>query len=201
MKNYIIIIASVIFGFLFFSCESMDDYDLTETIYIEDPYAPGLPIYSEWGYNTFGAYIDRVEFKSTSIDLPSKIIIRNDTLKILMRGEMRYESVDLTFSFPGFSYETYDQLIDLHDQSIDLLTSGSVVELKIGDEPAEWLDLIDGTFHIKRAQHLFIDEEAQRLILSGVFQFQTFYKEEPITISRGRFDLGYGYENFYRINP
>lgn len=200
MKNYILFIASVIFGGLFFSCESMDDYELTETVYVEDPYAPGLPIYSEWGYNTFGAYIDRAEFKSTSRDIPSKIFIRNDTLRILMRGELRNESADLTFSFPGLSYETYDQLIDLHDRTIDLMASGSLVELKKGNEPTELLDVFDGTFHIKRAQHLFIDEVPQRLILSGVFQFQTFYKGEPITISRGRFDLGYGYENFFNIN-
>ncbi len=199
MKNYIVLIASVIFGFLYYSCESMDDYELTETVFIEDPYAPGLPAYSEWGYNAFGAYIDRNPFVSTRNDLPSKIIIRNDTLRILMRGEMNYEPVDLTFSFPGVTYDTYNQLIDLHSRSFDLVAE-SVVELKKGDEPTERLDVFDGRFEIKRAQHLFIDEEPQRLILSGVFQFQTFYKDEPITISKGRFDLGYGYENFYRIN-
>jgi hypothetical protein len=200
MKNYIVLIAIAIYGLLFFSCESMDDYDLTETVYIEDPYSPGLPIYSEWGYNTFGAYIDRAEFKSSSMDIPSKIFIKNDTLRILMRGKLRNESADLTFSFPGLSYETYDQLIDLHDRSMDLISSGILVDLKKGNEPTELLDVFDGTFHIKRAQHLFIDEVPQRLILSGEFQFQTFYKGEPITISRGRFDLGYGYENFYNIN-
>ena len=40
------------------------EYNLEQTIFIYDPEFQDLPIYSEWGYNTFGAYYDREAFIS-----------------------------------------------------------------------------------------------------------------------------------------
>jgi hypothetical protein len=59
MKKILIAFVSVLSLNLLFSCQKMSDYELSGTFFIEDPYYPGLPIYSEWGYNTFGAYIYR----------------------------------------------------------------------------------------------------------------------------------------------
>jgi len=199
MKNYLLKFVTISLVFLLFSCSEMDDYELSETVFIEDPYFPGLPIYSEWGYNSFGAYIDRVEFISTNHELSSKIIIENDTLMMIMRGEYRNETTDLVFYIPNITYDTYDDLLALDATSFDLNNPGIVVELKQGNTPALKLELIDGTFSIKRAQYLFVDEEPRRVILSGVFKFQTFLNDEPITVSNGRFDLGYNYDNFYKI--
>ena len=70
---------------LLLACEKAEDYSLSQTIFIEDSYYPGLPIYSEWGYNTFGAYIDRKPFISTDYDLPVKIIVNTDTLHMILR--------------------------------------------------------------------------------------------------------------------
>ena len=52
MKNnklYIILFAAIL---LITSCTKDDEYDLRESVYIEDVEYRGLPQYSEWGYNT-----------------------------------------------------------------------------------------------------------------------------------------------------
>ena len=178
------------------ACQKMDDFFLSGTVFIEDPYYPGLPIYSEWGYNTFGAYIDREPFVSNIGDIPVKVIVNTDTLRMILKGRMGDQEVDLTFSVKGFSPETYYDLTVMDDTIINLKEIGRAVTMKIGDETID-LELIEGELTINRVQRLSVDEELTRTIMSGYFQLKTFLDNEPIAISQGRFDLGIGYENFY----
>lgn len=196
MKSIHIIFALFLVSLPFSSCSKMDDFSLSSTVFIEDPYYPGLPIYSEWGYNTFGAYIDRNPFVSTEEALPAKIIVNPDTLNIILRGKMNYEDVDLKFSLKGYSPDTNYDLTELNGITINLKDAGNFVTLKRGNINTR-LTLIEGELEIKRVQRLFVDEEAMRTILSGYFNFKTFLNGEPVAISYGRFDLGIGYENFY----
>lgn len=180
------------------SCSKMEDFYLSETVFIEDPYYPGLPIYSEWGYNTFGAYIDRKPFISTSMDLPAKIFVNTDTLHLILRGVMNGKNTDLKFSINGYSPQNYFELTSLNNTIINLKDPGRSVELKI-DNSRTVLNLIEGELHVKRVQQLYLDEEPTRAIISGEFQLKTFLNNEPVAISYGRFDLGIGYENFYNF--
>jgi hypothetical protein len=193
IKKYILLI---LLSTMALACEKLDDFRLTETIFIEDPYAPGLPVYSEWGYNTFGAYIDRKAFISTSYDLPAKIIVNEDILHLILRGRMGMEDVDLKFSIKGYSPATNFDLTELDSTTINLKKAGHSVTLKIGNE-TNILQLIEGDLIIKRVQRLYVDAELSRTIISGYFNFKTFLDDEPIAVSYGRFDLGIGYENFY----
>jgi hypothetical protein len=181
-----------------FSCSKMEEFNLSGTVFIEDPYYPGLPVNSEWGYNTFGAYIDRKPFISTTDDLPVKIIVNGDTLHFTLRGRMGTQNVDLKFSVKGYSPATYFDLTDLDNKTINLKESGRAVTLKIGNVTTV-LNLIEGELTIKRVQRLYVDEEPTRTIISGEFNLKTFLDNEPIAISYGRFDLGIGYENFYNF--
>jgi len=174
----------------------MEDFSLSGSVFIQDPYYPGLPIYSEWGYNTFGAYIDRKPFTSTSEDLPAKIIVNPDTLNLILRGRMGNDYVDLKFSIKGYSPATNYELTELDHTTINLKEGGHFVTLKINNE-SQILKLIEGEVVIQRVQRLFVDEEPMRTIMSGYFNFKTFLNGEPVAISYGRFDLGIGYENFY----
>jgi hypothetical protein len=195
MKSLKLIYATILVLIIASSCE-LEDFFLSETIFIEDPYYPGLPIYSEWGYNTFGAYIDRKPFISTTGDLPIKVIVNSDTVNMIFRGRMGSSNVDLKFSIKGFAPQTYYDLTELDNTTFNLKEIGRDVTLKIGNEITE-LDLIEGEFVIKRVQRLYVDEELSRTIMSGYFNLKTFLNNEPISISQGRYDLGIGYENFY----
>lgn len=198
MKNLKVIYLIVISFLVLTSCQKMEDISLSQTVFIEDPYYPGLPIYSEWGYNTFGAYIDRKPFVSTSDDLPAKIFVNTDTLHLLLRGRMGNQAVDLKFSVKGYSPATYFDLTELDKTIINLKDSGREVTLKIGSVTTV-LNLIEGELEIVRVQRLFVDEIPMRTIISGYFNLKTFLNNEPIAISYGRFDLGIGYENFYNF--
>jgi hypothetical protein len=191
--GYIILIIMIMAA-----CSKQDEFVLSQTVFIEDTYYPGLPIYSEWGYNTFGAYIDRKPFVSTSNDLPAKVIVNTDTLHLILRGEMQNSTVDLRFSVKGYSPSTFSELTILNNTNLDLTNPDISVMLKI-DNDAMDLEIIEGHLHIIRAGRLFVDEELTCVITSGRFQFKTFMDGEPITISNGRFDLSIGYENFYNI--
>lgn len=190
------IFIAAILTLLFSSCEKMEDFDLTQTVFIEDPYFPGLPIYSEWGYNTFGAYIDRKAFVSTQYELPAKIIVNSDTLHILLKGFMNGQQVDLSISMKGFPIATSFDLTELDSTTVNLKDPGRQVKLKSGGV-TQILNLIEGELIFKKAQLLYVDEELTRTIVSGYFHLKTFLDNEPIAISNGRFDLGIGYENFY----
>jgi hypothetical protein len=41
-----------------------DEMEFQKSVYIRDSENPGLPKYTERGYNTFGAYLDRKVFES-----------------------------------------------------------------------------------------------------------------------------------------
>ncbi len=194
MKKYRFIILSVLI-LIVSSCQS--DYSLEKSVFIEDVTSPGLPIYSEWGYNTFGAYIDREKFISESSQLPAKIIVNADTLNLTLKGVMGYGyQVSMKFSIKGFSPADYPDLIMLNDTTINLKDSKCIVSLNIGGV-SNVLKIIEGTIQFKRVQNLYVDKELSKAILSGYFNFKTFMQGEPIAISNGRFDLGIGYDNFY----
>lgn len=195
MKKYIIIIVSTLTLFVS-SCSS--DYSLEKSVFIEDVTNPGLPIYSEWGYNTFGAYIDREKFISESSQLPAKIIVNADTLNLTLKGVMGNSGspVTMKFSIKGFAPADYPDLIMLNDTTIDLKNSKCTVTLNTSGYSSV-LKIITGTLQFKRVQNLYVDKELSKAILSGYFSFKTFMHNEPVAISNGRFDLGIGYDNFY----
>lgn len=86
MKNIIYktaIAVAIILQTAFMASCSMDDVELSRTVFIEDRTSPGLPVYSEWGYNTFGAYIDRVPFVSGEEE-PAKVYVNSDTLHFFL---------------------------------------------------------------------------------------------------------------------
>jgi len=177
------------------SCST--DYSLDKSVFIEDVTNPGLPIYSEWGYNTFGAYIDREKFISENSQLPAKIIVNADTLNLTLKGVMNSGyPVTLKFSIKGFAPADYPDLIMLNDTTIDLKNSKCTVTLNNYGK-SNVLKIITGTLQFKRVQNLYVDKELSKAILSGYFSFKTFIQNEPVAISNGRFDLGIGYDNFY----
>lgn len=190
----ILITASLL---IFSSCEmSSDSYLLKKSIFIEDVENPGLPVYSEWGYNTFGAYIDRQAFVSGEADFPVKIIVNSDTMHLLLKGIMNNKFASLKFSFIGYPIADYPELHVLNDSVLSLKGNKCIVTLT-RENVTETLKIIEGSFHIKRIQNLYVDKVFTKTILSGLFNFKTFFAKEPVAISNGRFDLGIGYENFY----
>jgi len=193
--HYIIFLLLVAVGFT--ACEQAD-YNLSQSVFIEDPDAPGLPVYSEWGYNTFGAYIDRQVFASSGDLLPAKIIVHPDTFNLYLKGYMssNYSPVTLRFVFLHFEPQNFQDLIALNDSTFDLTSSACEVYMS-NSYSDEKLTVIDGDISFIRVQNLYVDKELTKSILSGEFSLKILSGGEPMSISNGRFDLGIGDDNFY----
>ena len=181
----------------FVSCSiESDSYLLQKSVFIEDIEHPGLPIYSEWGYNTFGVYIDRRPYTSNNHDIPAKIIVNSDTLHLLLKGVMDNQPTSLVISFIGYPIADYPDLHTLNGSTLDMKGNTCIVRLIKGNTE-QTLRIIEGKMHFRRIQKLYVDKQFSKSIVSGTFNFKTFFGSEPVAISSGRFDLGIGYENFY----
>lgn len=193
--KYLLIILIVIT----ISCKK--DKNLRDTIFIDDPASPGLPIYSEWGYNTFGAYYDREVFISSDKYVPLKIIVTNDTMTFNFIGQKGSNNnnynpqMTMKFYFTNFLPSTYEDLLQFNDSTINL-SSISKVSININGSTVN-TTLLNGFLKFDKAQLLYVDTKKTEVILSGHFEFQVLINNEPIAISDGRFDVGINQSNFF----
>lgn len=191
---------SIVALLLFSGCAK--DMELEQSVFISDAEYAGLPEYSEWGYNTFGAYYDREVFVSNDIEIPIKIIVNDGITTFAFKGQKgssgyyNTNEMSVKFILPGFSPDTYADLIVLNDSIIDIQQSGCIIEMYINSTLVD-ATILNGTLYFKRAQKLLVDTQQVEVILSGNFDFQVIIDDEPISISNGRFDLGIGSSNFF----
>jgi hypothetical protein len=184
------------------SC-SKDDESLDNSIWIADPEYQGLPQYSEWGYNTFGAYYDREVFVSNEIEIPLKVIVTDNTTTFLFKGQKgssngyyNSDPMNVRFIFPGFNPQEYTDLLALNDSTLEIGDYGGDIQIYINDNLVE-ATILNGQIDFKRVQKLVVDAEEVQLIMSGYFFFQLILNNEPISVSNGRFDIGVGASNFF----
>ncbi len=193
--KFVLIIVSCLV--IFINCTKEDeprDYYFRQSTFVEDPSNPGLPKYTELGYNTFGAYYDREVFVSNNEDVPMKVIVTNDTTTFIFQGEKSSNKMTLRIGIPNSFSDTYDDLLILNDIIIDLTTCK--ISITINDSTTI-PQIINGTLEIKKAQKLYIDDSSIEVVLAGLFEFQLLINDDPIAISNGRFDIGVGYSNFF----
>ncbi len=189
---------------LFWSCTKTDEFTDTITIYEEDGQ---LPVYSEWGYNTFGAYIERTVYESNTYDVPFKVIADSNYTKLMFSGTFHdsysysysnNSNLTLTLSIQNYAPDTYQDFLRFHDSVVVLNNTEHLLTMKT-DSLTDTLYIIDGLFHIKRVQDLRVDQTHKNLILSGEFGIKALRDGNPITISDGRFDFVLSNHNFYKL--
>lgn len=179
-------------------CSHDFDYRISNSIFIEDHDNPGLPIYSEKGYNSFGVYWGLTPLTTQQLHDPSQIVVKNDSCHIHLSAVKGNDAYTLVFSIPEYTPATFTELLSLHNQKFDLAKKECGISLLHHKQPTE-LKILEGTFHIKRAQNMYVDKELESVILSGIFSFKSTVDNEPATFSNGRFDMRFGNENFYYL--
>jgi hypothetical protein len=199
MKKLLLIFSTSILIFLACSKEN----ELKKSVFVYDEEFIDLPAYSEWGYNTFGAYYDRTPFVSNNTIVPAKVIVQNNAMSFVLAGPKQSESyysnseMTMTFKMPGFTPADYTGLLQLNDTVIDLSKSPYQVLVSI-DTTHYTATILSGELMFKRAQNLMVDKKQIEVILSGYFEFKALINNKPITVSDGRFDVGISSDNFYR---
>jgi hypothetical protein len=179
------------------------EFELQKSIFKNDPEFPGLPIYSEWGFNTFGAYYDRAPFTSRSRSVPAKFIVTSGMGSFILEGERTEDfhtpvNIGLKFMLPNITPEFYEGLVQLHNITFDL-TAGDAELLVIQNGVELAASAIEGQLMFTRAQFLKVDGKPMEVILSGRFEFQAIVNNQPITVQHGRFDVGIMKDNFYKF--
>ena len=204
------LISTLFISVLYFCVSCTTESDLKTSVFIEDSEYTNLPEYTEWGYNTFGAYYDRKVFISTDNDIPLKVIYTNDTLSFNLKGLLipnelnsyyasgYYDRDDLTIkiNIPDIHPDNYSDLIIFNDTIINLENPEYSIEITLNNTLCE-VEILNGEVDFKRAQNLFIDNNPVEIILSGTFKFQILVNNEPISLTNGRFDFGIGEDIFY----
>ncbi|MCQ2230099.1 MAG: hypothetical protein MJZ13_10210 [Bacteroidales bacterium] len=210
--NRLIYIAVALCSMMTLSCSKDDNLD--EIIWIEDDMNAGLPQYSEWGYNTFGAYINAHVFTNNrKNDLwatnCSRVSSEGDILHFTLRNKDEYyydethpddsfhSSDSLTFSIPYNHIYECSGLADLNGQIINLSSDKCRVTLKLEDGTngkATTLDVSEGFLNIKRVQVLYLNGRLTETIMSGEFELKSTAiidgKPRHFDITEGRFDIG-----------
>jgi len=180
-----------------FACSK--EHDLNETVYIADPSAEGLPIYSENGYNSFGCYIDRKVFRSSNDIIPVKILIKDNSTIVVLDGvgsDFNNSKITLTFKFNDKVFKKYGDFSQWRDKTFDLKEENIDVYWSEVDKNTP-LQLLGGEIEFKRVLELSVDNEPEEIILSGTFLIKALINDVPTTFSEGRFDLGINNNNFY----
>lgn len=188
---------------LFASCSK--ETELKKSVFIPDDVYPDLPAYTEWGYNTFGAFYDRELFVYNDNTVPVKVINTSGKTSFTLKGEKSsasyssydYSDMSMSFDLYGFSPESYTDLLALNDTLINLTDTLCKVSVLIGASNYE-AEILNGTLEFKRAQNLLVDKKQIEVILSGIFEFQAIIDGEPVSITLGRFDVGVGPDNFFK---
>ena len=195
MKKYFIITILIA---IFASCQK-EGRQMERTIFIPDPIDGNLPAYTEWGYNSFGAKINRIYFLASDRITPCKILYKDNSLRFSISGYIdSYVETTLTFTFPIEKLYEYVDLLTLNNKRIELKASDCEVTLTQNGK-TETLNILNGELHFRRAQKLLIDDQPNRVILSGEFNLRyiTETDEFSVSVSDGRFDFGINKDVFY----
>src|SRR5258706_9086812 len=118
MKNRRLIFAMLVI--LVAGCAK--ENELKKSVLIYDSEYTDLPAYTEWGYNTFGAYYDRQIFISNNETVPAKVIVSKGRMSFVLGGQNGitkyysdpFKKMTMTFELAGFTPGTYTNLIVLN---------------------------------------------------------------------------------------
>lgn len=200
---------AIIFGGCTKLVDPTDDF-----IFIRDPYEPGLPSYTESGYNTFGAMYEKNYFVVNKHIVPMKIIYKNGNIELTLSGVKDYGNIDafrsyadstrlmsMVFVFPYEECNSYKDLLKLHNTQIDMKVAGCQIKLYEPNKAEKILDLQHGNLFIKRAQNLNVDGQRLAVILSGTFDCKFKNGERYEVIKNGRFDLSINDSQFTFVAP
>ena len=175
--------------------------DFKQIQYIEDPDYPGLPVYSEMGYNTYGAYINNKVFNPAWTDRPFYLIADRENMTMTLNGSVEHNGFNIIFTLPidtTYHLEDYHSLLALNGKSFTIDTTPTSCNVKMEGYNAPDIESIySGYIKFEKVQQVLVDKTDAEVVVSGKFQFRAFTHDGTrIDVTGGRFDLGVDNANF-----
>ncbi|MBR6251903.1 MAG: hypothetical protein IKR17_12045 [Bacteroidales bacterium] len=172
--------------------------DLEKVIWVSDDTDSDLPAYTEWGYNSFGAYVNNRAFTSNRYsEIPTMCFVTSaEHLTFCMENSNHHDFspdiVKLSFRFPYKRINSYVGLSDLHGMTIDLASDDVIVSVLPNNDTnsEDTLKIARGTLTFSRVQMLHIDDNLVEAIVSGTFDFDGSSNSASYEVRKGRFDFG-----------
>lgn len=197
MKKFFLIISML--GLIFMSCKK--ETTLSGSYIIPDPANPSLPIYSESGYNTFGAMFDDNSMTKSQYQYNSGFVyITTDTMSVFKMNFVLYPygTVAIDFKLKDMFPSNYAELLALAGKTYNFKEPNSSFALYRDGTPVDY-QLIDGEIEFHKAQPFRIDEIVSGTVLSGYFSMKFIVDNQPHSIYDGRFDVSVQDHNFYDL--
>ena len=198
-----ILITYMALAALFSACEKNN---LERSIWLSDPDDIGLPQYTEWGYNSFGAKMSNLYFVSYSTEKPCSLEWNStdSTLKLTMNGWLapqdyvsgfeyipQKDYMSLSITFPCDSViDSQERLYLLNGRTIDLTDTTVRVSISRYDMTEKVTTVQSGELCFKRVQNLYVDNKYEEAIVSGTFDIRYVKDGKKTWLSDGRFDFG-----------
>ncbi|MDR0421742.1 MAG: hypothetical protein LBH72_01865 [Proteiniphilum sp.] len=186
--------------------DRISDYRISDSVFIEDGENPGLPVYSEKGYNSFGFYWGLLPVSTGQGHEQSTIEVNDGICHIRLFGANGMNLYMLKLSLPGYAPETFSGLLDLNGKSFDLTDPDACTvtlqssDIYSSDRHTYNLErILEGSFMVRRAQNLYVDRVLNGVVLSGTFSFKAIVDGSPATFLNGRFDMCFGDGNFFYL--
>ena len=197
MKKLIIIAVALI------AMTACSKSDLKQIQYIEDPDYPGLPAYSEMGYNTFGAYINEQVFTVSyyGSNRPFYLVADRECLTMTLYGWRDGTDLNMIFTLPidsTYHLEDYHSLLALDGKTFTIDTTPTSCNVTMEGYYAPNIESIySGYIKFEKVQQVLVDKTDAEVVVSGKFQFRAFTPNGTrIDVTGGRFDLGVDHSNF-----
>lgn len=193
---------------IFISCSKDDDYkyELQETVWVSDENEPKLPMYTEQGYNTFGARFNREYFLSyrNGSQFPCLFSSKeNNKLEMTFNGHVSSKGMQLKIVFPcGQAIRSWKEMVALNGKTIDLTDPNVVVTTSYVDNydntsESYTITPHNGSITFKKVNLLNIDGVVREAVVAGEFNFGYEYNGNRYIISSGRFDIGVDEDIFW----
>lgn len=167
------------------------EQDLQKTVFINDVDNPGLPIVTELGYNTFGAYynskiwVSSKTQKSTSPDDIFSIGTSKDSTVIHFGGtDYAGRHLEVAFLITKNVIVNDGDLVAFGKRSFDF--KGDSVKIKIG---GTIINVLSGSINFSSVRSLILDKKRMGTILSGTFEMTGMLNGNKVELEKGRFDF------------
>jgi hypothetical protein len=167
------------------------DQDLQKPVFINDVNNPGLPIASDLGYNTFGAYYNSKIWVSpknqNNISSDAEFIVGtfNDSTVIHFKGnDYTNQPLEIDFLITKNVIVSDDDLVIFGKRSFNL--KGDSVKIRIGSTV---INAQSGSINFSSVRSLILDKKKMGTIISGTFEMTGILNGNKVELENGRFDL------------